>query len=125
MLINRSIAGFRTLVAQLGRQITIRNPVKELPVQNQVWYTALEFYQEFAVDALPITEGVFDNAYQYEMPTRRVSVGRFAWAFIKGEEDVTTKSVIRHEDKFYPVREVRGRLWYAGSPLVQHAVVEI
>ena len=124
-LINRSIGGFRMMLTALGREIVIRNPVKTLTAPQQSWYTTFEYYSEFTVNALPITEGAYDNAYQYQMVNLRVSTGRFAWAFLKGDEDVTTKSVIKHEDKFYPVREVRGRLWYAGSPMVQHAVVEV
>ena len=124
-LINRTIAGFRTLLTSLGIEIVVRNPAKTLTDPRQVWYKTFEYYNEFAVRALPITEGEYDNAYKYEMPTRRVGIGSFAWAFLKGEEDVSTLSVIKHEDKFYPVKEVRGRIWYGDSPIVQHAVVSI
>ena len=124
-LVNKTIEGFRFLLNSIGQQITVRNPVKVLTDPNAVWYTTLEYFHEFTLRALPITEGEYDDAYRVQLPQRRVGAGRFSFAFIKGEQDVSTVSIIGYQGKHYPVREVRGRVWFGSSPLIQHAVVEM
>ena len=123
--LDKIIGGFNFLLARLGQDVQIRNPAKTLKDSDAEWYTTFEYYVAFTVRALPLSGGRYDYAYRVNMPTRRVGIGSYEWAFMRGDQDAEMNSKLSYNGKFYTIREVRGEVWDGDSPLIQHVVVDL
>ena len=125
--LNRIAGGFNFLLARFGKQIVLRNQVKKLSDPDRDWYTTFEYYTEHVVNALPVslTERRELNRGVYRRQGTNVATGVREWAFIKRDENATTKSFLGFRNVFYPVREVWIEIYDGFDPLVQHVVVDV